>query len=265
MMTTGNTRTQPTTEGATAMNRETDTTRSARSARRTAAAGGAARALAALAFGCVLVPGLAAAEPNAWYVGGGVGQSSFRSDLSAQINRAYEGSGFTVDSARVSDNSDTGWKVFGGWQFHRNAAVELGYVDFGRATSHYEVVVPGQGTAIRDGKYRLSGVELSVLAIAPVGERASVFAKAGALASKLEYSESGVDQFGASTSFSADDNSVRFAWGLGGTVNFTPSLAARIEWQRVEKVGERFALTTTGNGEFDHVDLVSASIVWRFR
>lgn len=26
-----------------------------------------------------------------------------------------------------------------------------------------------------------------------------------------------------------------------------------------------FALTTTGNGEFDHVDLVSASIVWRFR
>lgn len=119
--------------------------------------------------------------------------------------------------------------------------------------------------AIRDGMYRLSGVELSLVAIAPVADRAAVFAKAGALASKLEYSESGVDQFGTPTSFSADDNSVRFAWGLGGSVNITPSLSARIEWQRVEKVGERFALTTTGNGEFDHVDLVSASVVWRFR
>lgn len=220
----------------------------------------------AVVAACLLGANIAAAaEPNAWYVGGAVGQSSFRSDLSAQINRAYDGSGFTVDKAGVTDNSDTGWKVYGGWQFHRNAAVELGYLDFGRATTHYEVVVPAQGTAIRDGKYRMSGVELSLVAIAPIGERASVFAKAGALASKLKYSESGVDQFGAPASFSADDDQVRLVWGLGGSVSLTPSVSARLEWQRVEKVGERFALTTTGNGLFDHVDLVSASLVWRFR
>ena len=131
--------------------------------------------ISALAISATIFSGAAAAaEPNAWYVGGAVGQSSFRSDLSAQINRAYDGSGFTVEKASVTDNADTGWKVYGGWQFHRNAAVELGYLDFGRATTHYEVVVPAQGTAIRDGKYRMSGVELSLVAIAPIGERASV-------------------------------------------------------------------------------------------
>lgn len=221
--------------------------------------------IAAFALGCAASISHAAEPELGGYVGGGAGLSSFHSDFAAQVNNAYDGSGFTVVNAQMTDDRGTGWKVFAGWRFHRYAAVEVGYVDFGKATTHYEIGDPGVGTAVRDGRYELSGVEVSFLGVLPVGEQVTLFAKVGGLASKLKYSESGVDQFGTPASFAADDNQVVFLYGLGAGVNFTDALSARIEWQRVTNVGERFALTATGNGEFDHVDLVSASLIWRFR
>ena len=39
----------------------------------------------------------------------------------------------------------------------------------------------------------------------------------------------------------------------------------RVEWQRAEDVGETFALTDSGNGRFEHVDMATISLSWRFR
>ncbi|MEO8487175.1 MAG: outer membrane beta-barrel protein [Betaproteobacteria bacterium] len=203
--------------------------------------------------------------PLGFYVGAGAGESHFRSDYASQVNQAYEGTGFTVDSARVTEDQDTAWKAYAGWRFHRYGAVEVGYLDFGRATTNYQVGVPGIGSAVRDGRYRLSGVELSLVGTVPVGDRGTVFAKAGGLVSTLKYDESGVDQFGAPASFSHDNRHTLFLWGLGGAYEFVDGLSVRVEWQRAEDAGERFALTDSGNGRFEHVDLISASLQWRFR
>ncbi|HEY8250508.1 MAG TPA: outer membrane beta-barrel protein, partial [Burkholderiales bacterium] len=54
-------------------------------------------------------PALAKEPALGFYVGGGVGQSNFRSDYASQVNHAYEGTGFTVDVANVTDNKDTAW------------------------------------------------------------------------------------------------------------------------------------------------------------
>lgn len=223
------------------------------------------------AAGCVAVavafaPASRAAEPVLGpYVGAGGGQSMFRSNLPGQIESAYAGSGLTVESASVTDDKDGAWKVYAGWRVHRYAAVELGYLDFGRATTHYDIGVPFQGIARRDGRYELTGIELSGVGILPIADRWAVFAKAGALFSRLEYDETGVNQFSEPASFSHTNRQTRFLWGLGGSFDVTDALSARLEWQRVEKPGKTFALDDSGNGRFDQVDLFSLNVQWQFR
>lgn len=208
---------------------------------------------------------LAQAPVPGVYVGGGIGRSDYRIDFGAQVSRAYEGTGFTVDTAQMTDRRDTAWKVYGGWRFHPYGAVEVGYVDFGRASAHYQVGVPGIGTATRDARYRVAGVDLSALGVMPVGARATVFARAGAMFTRLEYDESGANPFGEPASFSHTDRDTHFTWGLGGTYALTDALSVRVEWQRVEDVGEPFALTESGNGRFEHLDWAGVALQWRFR
>ena len=223
------------------------------------------RFLAVFAMLAASAPALAKEPALGFYVGGGFGQSNFRSDYASQVNHAYEGTGLTVDAASVTDNNDTAWKAYAGWRFHPYGAIEAAWVDFGEARTRYEIGVPNQGVAARDGRYRLSGAELSALGIVPIGDRATVYAKVGALFSRFEYDESGTDQFGAPASFSHSNRETKLLWGLGGSFEIVESLSMRIEWQRAEDVGERFALTDSGNGRFEHVDMATIALQWRFR
>jgi OOP family OmpA-OmpF porin len=210
-------------------------------------------------------PALAKEPALGFYVGGGVGQSNFRSDFASQVNHAYEGTGFTVDAASVTDDKDTAWKAYAGWRFHQFGAIEAAWLDFGEARTRYEIGVPNQGVATRDGRYRLSGAELSALGIVPIGDRATVYAKAGALFAQLKYDESGFNQFGEPGSFSHTDRETKLVWGLGGSFEIVESLSVRVEWQRAEDVGERFAFTDSANGRFEHVDMATIALQWRFR
>lgn len=210
-------------------------------------------------------PALAKEPALGFYVGGGVGASSFRSDYASQVGNAYANTGFTVDAASVTDDRDTAWKAYAGWRFHPYGAIEAAWLDFGEARTHYAIGVPAQGTAIRDGRYRLQGAELSALGIVPIGERMTVYAKAGALFSRLEYDESGADQYGTPASFAHTNRDTQFLWGLGGSVEIGDALSVRVEWQRAEGVGDTFALTDSGNGRFEHVDMATIALSWRFR
>jgi OOP family OmpA-OmpF porin len=226
-----------------------------------------AAAIRVLLAACAVAPAVALAQaPVAGaYVGGGVGRSDWRIDYGTQVGRAYEGTGFTVDVAQMTDRRDTAWKLFGGWRFHTYGALEAGYVDFGEATAHYEIGVPNIGAATRDARYRVAGVEVAALGVVPVGDRATVFAKAGAMFTRMKYDEHGANQFGEAASFSHTDRQTRFTWGLGGTYALADALSLRVEWQRVEDVGEPFALTENGNGRFEHLDWAGVALQWRFR
>lgn len=225
---------------------------------------GSAVAVAATALALAFSAAHAAEPKLGPYVGAGGGVARFDSDIPDQIRSAYAGTGFTVDSANITDNEEGAWKIYAGWRLHRYFAVEVGYLDLGEARSSYDVGVPGQGVAQRAGRYRLDGIELAALGMLPVGERATVFAKAGVLFSNLEYSESGTDQSGAPASFSHRTRQQPFLWGVGGSWQFTEALSARLEWQRVEDVGRNFALTDSGNGKFSHVDVIGLNLQWQF-
>ena len=221
--------------------------------------------LLALLVAIAAAPAIAKEPALGFYVGAGAGVSSFRGDYASQVDQAYAGTGFTVDAASVTDDRDTAWKAYAGWRFHPYGAIEAAWLDFGEARTHYAIGVPNIGAATRDGRYRLSGAEISALGIVPIGDRATVYAKAGALFSQLKYDESGLNQFGEPGSFSHTNRETKFLWGLGGSFELVDSLAVRIEWQRAEDIGERFALTDSGNGRFEHVDMATIALQWRFR
>jgi hypothetical protein len=223
------------------------------------------RPLVVVFLALAAMPALAKEPALGFYVGAGAGISSFRSDYASQVNNAYAGTGLTVDAATVTDDRDTAWKAYAGWRFHPYGAIEAAWLDFGEARTHYAIAVPNQGVASRDGRYRLAGAELSALGIVPIDDRAALYAKAGALFAKLEYDESGTDQFGTPASFSHTSRETRLLWGLGGSVELVDSLSVRVEWQRAEDIGERFALTDSGNGRFEHVDMATIALQWRFR
>jgi OOP family OmpA-OmpF porin len=131
----------------------------------------------------------AMAQDSGFYVGAGIGD-------------------FGVDVDGFS-GSDTGFKVFGGYQFMKYLGVELEYLDGG--------TVEDFGTEID-----VSGFNLSGMGILPVGEKFNLFAKLGMIFWDADVSGGGSD--------SGED----FSWGIGAGYSFTDQFGMRLEYQGFE-------------------------------
>lgn len=131
------------------------------------------------------------------------------------------------------DSSDTGWKLFGGYQINRNFAVEGGYVDLGR------VARPGAA-------FDSTALHVSGLAILPVNQQFSMFGKLG-----LARTET--DVFGFGTRDNTDP-----AYGLGLRFDLNRQFGIRGEWERFRIDGRPVV------GKSD-TDLFSISGVVRFQ
>src|SRR3989304_5933084 len=71
-----------------------------------------------------------AADDTGWYGGISVGQSKAKID-DARITSGLLGRGFARTSIS-DDDRDTGYKLFGGYKFNKNFALEGGYFDLGK-------------------------------------------------------------------------------------------------------------------------------------
>jgi len=132
-----------------------------------------------------------AADDSGFYVGAGVG------------NFGLEIDGF--------DDSDIGFKVFGGYQFMKYLGAELEYID--------------GGTAEDFGlKIDVSGFNLSAMGILPVGEKFNLFAKLGMIFWDADVSGAG----------RGSDSGEDFSWGVGAGYDFTDQFGARLEYQGFE-------------------------------
>ena len=72
----------------------------------------------------------AMAQDAGWYGGANVGRTQASID-DARITSGLLGSGLTTTSIEDNDR-DRGYKLFGGYQYNKNFAVEAGYFDLGR-------------------------------------------------------------------------------------------------------------------------------------
>jgi OOP family OmpA-OmpF porin len=167
----------------------------------------------------------------------------------AQDTGFYAGLSFGQSSADVDcsglttcDDSDTAWKILGGYRFNRNLAVEFGYTDLGEVSGSDGVdTVTVESTAF----------ELVAVGTMPIADKFSVYGKIG-----LYRGETDAEVVGPSAG-SASESNTDLTFGVGVQYDFTKNLGVRGEWQRYSDVGG-------GDIEGADVDVISIGVVFRF-
>jgi len=162
---------------------------------------------AALAALALLASPAWAAEDNGFYAGVGLGMS----DLSA---------------GDFSGN-DFAFKVFAGYDFMKYFGMEAAYMDGGSPSDHGFNV-------------DLSGWDIALRGILPIGEKGELFAKLGYVWWHVD-----ADEFGS-------DNGDDMMYGLGGGYRFTDQFGMRGEWERMDIQ------------DTDSADLWTISGYWKF-
>jgi OOP family OmpA-OmpF porin len=175
-------------------------------------------AIAALSTAAFAAPAMAQMRMSSAYIGGGFGQSKIK------------------DACNGCDDKDTAIKLFGGYQFNRTFAAELGYNMLGKAS--------GGGASVEATAW-----ELSAVAGLPVANQFSVLGRLGLYHG--EFKPSGIP--GVSTK---SNNGLTFGFGVQYDLN--RNLGLRGEWQRFNNMG--------GGGFVEtDVDVLSISALWRFQ
>jgi OOP family OmpA-OmpF porin len=132
-------------------------------------------------------------------------------------------------------------KFFGGYQFNQNLAVELAYVDLGKAK--YSGTFGG--LLVTGGSVKTSGFNASVVGVLPLNPSFSLFAKAGLFA----WEAKARDVTGGAP-FSGKDDGADLSLGFGGAYNLTRNFSLRAEWEQFEAV--------------DNISLLSVGVVYKF-
>jgi len=165
------------------------------------------------------------AHATGFYVGGSLGQTS--SDIG------------DVDTSTVSvDDTDTGFKVFGGYNFMKFFSVEGGYVD---------VAGPSVDMSTDTISTEANGFAVEAMGVMPLGLKFQVFAEYGFFLWDLEVSS---QSFG-----SASEDGTDPTYGLGFAWNVIPKAQIRVE-------AERYSVDVTG-ASMD-MDMYSAGFAYRF-
>ena len=165
-----------------------------------------------------------------FYVGGAVGKS----DLNPKTEDWVVGPPFIT----TFDDTDTGWKLFAGYQFSRHFGIEVGYTDLGSYSATN--TLPGVDRATATVKVR--SVAGFFTGRVPVTEAFALTGKLGASwnESKMSFS-SGAVVFIPAASDTHDRAS--FAWGLGASYAFNKNVAIRIEYEDFGEAGRSTFLT----------------------
>jgi OOP family OmpA-OmpF porin len=198
----------------------------------------------------VITSPLAAADDSAgWYGGINVGRSRTKID-NGQVANTLLGAGFT--SASVSDDKrDTGYKLFGGYQFNRYFALEGGYFDLGQFGFSATTVPAGT----LNGSFKVRGVNFDAVGFLPFWDKFSAFARVGANYAQTRDSFNGT---GAVIVVNPSPSKYDTNWkaGLGLQYDFTRALAMRVE-------AERYRINDAIGIKGD-VDLFSVGLLYRF-
>ncbi|WP_292258030.1 outer membrane beta-barrel protein, partial [Marinospirillum sp.] len=190
------------------------------------------------------------AEDSFWYGGANIGQSAAKID-SGSIRSELEQSGALDVTEFDRDNKDLGYKIFGGYQFNQNLAIELGVFDLGQFD--FEATTNPAGSL--DGRIKVKGLNLDLVGLLPMTERLSAFGRVGI---SYAHAKDNFSSTGAVTTAnsSTTEKSGNYKFGAGVQYDFTPALAMRAE-------AERYRISSDSLSDGD-VDLFSLGMVYRF-
>ncbi|MEO9038550.1 MAG: outer membrane beta-barrel protein [Gallionella sp.] len=198
--------------------------------------------------GCVVMSSAFAADDTFWYAGGNIGQSRAKID-DARISPLLPG-------ATISDdNKGNAFKLFGGYQFNRNFAVEGGYFNLGEFGYTATTAAPALAATL-NGKIKLQGLNLDAVGMLPMGDKFSVFGRVGMqyAQAKDTFTSSGAAPTPANPNPSK--NALNYKVGVGAQYDFNRSLGMRIE-------AERYRIDDALNNKGD-INMYSLGLVYRF-
>lgn len=184
-----------------------------------------------------------AGEPGWYFVGfGGESSASGLSERQSEANIAdiFQSVGLdVVDASSNIDDSDTAFGLAGGYQLNDHFGFELAYVDLGSFDNRATVTVT-DGTTQEDAELLLdtsaSGPTVSMLGILPVGERFSLYGRAG-LSFLTADGSARITLGGQSQRASQSSQKTDAIFGVGAEFNFSKYWALRLAWDRYLDVG----------------------------
>lgn len=202
-------------------------------------------------MGCAVINSpFAVAEDSFWYIGGNIGQSRAKID-DARITAQLLGNGLATSSI-ADDNSATAYKLFGGYQYNKNLAVEAGYFDLGQF-GYLATTVPA-GTLT--GNIKLKGLNLDAVGMLPLDEKFSVFGRLGLSYAQARDNFTSTLAVPAPTTPSPSKNALNYKAGLGIQYDFTESLGVRLEAERYR--------VNDGVGNKGDINMYSVGLIYRF-
>ena len=153
-----------------------------------------------------------------FYAGAGIGTTTVGDD-------DFDGSGI--------DDSDTGFKVFGGYNFNENFGVEVSYFDFGEASAELS------GDSVSVG---VSGLSASAVGRLPVSEMFSLYGKLGFASYDVDV-KFNIAGFGSGSGSESDSDMI---YGVGGALSFGGNFEARLEYEALNVDGDASMLSISG-------------------
>ena len=229
------------------------------------------KSLVALAVLAASAAATAAPQANTFYAGAKAGWANFRDGFtqfeSNQPNAKFNG-GYGVNKNTVT------YGVFGGYQIlnqdNFGLAAELGYDYFGRARGN-TTFAGDNNQEKRAAKHAAHGAHLSLKPSYEVLPNLDVYSKVGVALIRNDYKRYGLtDDVG--NVYTAKAHTLKPSLTLGAGVEYAilPELAARVEYQYINRVGnldkaERKAGAPDQNTSFSpDLHSVSAGLSYRF-
>lgn len=200
-------------------------------------------------MGCVVICSAFAADDTFWYMGGNIGQSKAKID-DARIATQIPGTASISD-----DNKGNAFKLFGGYQFNKNFAVEGGYFNLGEF-GYTASTVPPVAAGTLNGKIKLQGLNLDAVGMLPLADKFSVFGRFGLQYAQAKDTFSGTGIVATPANPNPSKNALNYKAGVGAQYDFNQSLGMRVE-------AERYRINDAINNKGD-INMYSVGLVYRF-
>lgn len=188
------------------------------------------------------------------YLGGQFGKSKF-SDWISEDDYAeillYAGVG-TFNSYKTEE-TDTAFKGYVGFNINPNLDIRVGYADLGEASA--KANRPG---AAMDMTHEVSAVFLDALIKGEVAPGLNVFAKIGGAYATAELNMHAQGPGGTATGNIGETKTLVFVPGFGASYDFTPNFGVVIEAERYVDVGDDEETPATD------IDVLSAGAYFHF-
>ncbi|MEX1221716.1 MAG: OmpA family protein [Idiomarina sp.] len=206
------------------------------------------QAISALAVLGMAVPAVAA-DHNGWYVGAG-GGVSFATIDEQEIMADLLASGFETTQFD-EDDRDFGYKIFAGYQFNQNFALEGGYFDLGEFNYTATTIPAGSNT----GELDFSGWNVDLVGLLPLTKRSSLIGRIGLHKGEATVNYSGTGAVNVLNPYYSNTG-LDYKIGLGYQYHVNNAVSLRLEV-------ERFRIDDAVGHDSD-IDLLSLSAIYRF-